>query len=129
MVAARELIGTWKIVDYVVIGADGTLTRLHEPGSIGTLIYTADGHMSASMTARILYKGEADRTVFLGYCGPYECRDTYVLHHVQVASDPALVGTAQRRNVRFDGDKLILSAAPSIAGGPGSRSELHWRRV
>ncbi len=52
-----------------------------------------------------------------------------MLHHVEFAADTRLDGTTTRREVSFEGDRLVLTAAPPVMGGPGSRASLVWERI
>ena len=93
------------------------------PGAISSTPPTA--------TCRVRSSGPdgAGGVLHLTYCGRLECLEGENLHRIELSSDPALRGTAQRRAVRLDGDRMTLTAAPSIAYGPGTRAEILWRRA
>ena len=61
--------------------------------------------------------------------GSSSSHEDVVLHHVEFASDPRLDGTTTRRAVSFEGERLVLTAAPPVLGGPGSRASLIWERM
>ena len=119
-----RLIGTWKLVDFRLTDAEGNETHPWADGADGCLIYAADGYMSA---ATYFPDGSGSRSMF--YCGPYEALGDKNIHHIELSSDPMLVGTDQHRLVRFEGDTMVLTASPSIAGGPGSTADIVWKRV
>lgn len=117
-----RLTGAWKLVDFRLTGADGGTSRPFGGDAAGLLIYTADGHMSAATSFP-----DGSESVF--YCGPYEALEGENRHVIEFSSNPALVGTTQRRQVRFEGETMILTASPSISGGPGTSAEIAWRRA
>lgn len=116
------MIGAWKLTDLRVTSAGGDTTRPFDERARGLLIYTADGHMSAATSF-------PDESGDVFYCGPFEALEEENRHHIEFSSNPALVGTTQRRPVRFDGETMILTASPSISGGPGTSAEIVWRRA
>lgn len=119
-----RLIGTWKLADFRLTDADGNETHPWVDGADGCLIYSADGYMSAAID---FPDGSRSRSMF--YCGPYEALGDKNIHHIELSNDPKLVGTDQHRLVRFEDDALVLTASPSIAGGPGSTADIFWKRV
>jgi len=109
----------------------------------GFLTYAPGGRMSAVITAasRTLpgtgsTPGSSDEQAILfrtsiAYAGRYSITDTGVVHHVEVASDPALVGKDQVRSVRFEGNRITVTGPPlRTVGGPGEKAlQLVWERV
>jgi hypothetical protein len=55
---------------------------------------------------------------YIAYFGTYDVapEGTRVVHHVQGSLNPAWVGGDQVRGLRFDGERLVLSAAVAKAG-------------
>ena len=49
--------------------------------------------------------------------------------HVDAAPNPALIGTAQVRGVRFDGDRMVLKPPPREIDGVLHHRELTWERI
>lgn len=121
----ERFIGTWKLVDFRLTASDGAVTRPYGDGAKGLLIYTADGFMSAA-TAFPDGKGGM-RPLF--YSGPFDALEDRNIHHIELSDDPALVGSDQVRLVSFEGDRLVLTASPSIAGGPGTSADIAWERA
>ncbi|MER6343673.1 lipocalin-like domain-containing protein [Streptomyces sp. NPDC001595] len=120
-------VGVWELVGYHEVGADGS----EAPGPLGTeprgmLVYTADGHMTVSMM-----RGPGDASAgetFMGYAGRWFLEGDRMTHRVAVSAHPHLVGTDQLREVRLDGQDLLLSGTALIGGRPRNR-RLRWRRV
>ncbi len=119
-----ELVGTWRLADYRLTVADGTVSSPWADAR-GFIFYAADGHMSCSVE-RPDGAGGVDH---LTYCGRLECLDGENVHTIEMSSRPDLRGTRQHRKVTLDGDRMTLTAEPSIAYGPGSKAEIFWQRT
>lgn len=126
MIDPKDLHGTWRLADFRLVQADGSVDSPWEDDADGLLIYAADGHMSAAVVSS--EKGTGLRTTMM-YSGPFETTEDAVIHKIDFASQDPLVGTDQLRKVSFDGDTLILSSSPSIYGGEGTTAQIHWQRV
>ena len=125
----EDITGAWVLEDFTVEQSGVTSHPLGErPG--GTLLYTANGWMSALLTT------DPGQTVSasgvpeivggtMAYAGPWErTPDGAVRHHVQVSHYREWVGTVLERSVRFVGEDLELTA---VASGD-TRAVLLWRR-
>ena len=119
-----ELVGTWRLADYRLTAADGTVSSPWADAK-GFIFYAADGHMSCSVE-RPDGAGGVDH---LTYCGRLECLDGENVHTIEMSSRADLRGTRQHRKVALDGDRMTLTAEPSIAYGPGSKAEIFWQRT
>ena len=97
------------------------------PRGKGYLMYTADGHMCATgmNPDRPLWKNvnkptDAEKlrafNGFFGYCGRYEIDTANHHHYPEVAVEPGLVGTKQRRPYNLDGDLLTFSDKDTAPG-------------
>jgi hypothetical protein len=116
-----DFVGTWRFVEFRLIrDADGQVTRPWGNDHSGQIVYAPDGFMS------VVIRRE-DGT--LAYCGPYTIDGDAVVHHIQIATDPKLIGTVQRRHVRFEGKRLTLTSEVSLFGGAGTRANLVWERA
>jgi hypothetical protein len=113
--------GVWRFVREVDIGPDRDVLSIGpKDGYEGFLIYTADGHMSATLMPRgrswkttAASADELRETLELGtaYAGTYEVRPASheVRHFPLAAMDPADVGTSLSREYTIDGDRLTLT--------------------
>ena len=135
----ERLIGTWRLVSYET-DEDGGRRGKPYGDAVGRLDYDAQGNMSGQVMrpgrARVeLGEGGAQqvRAAYLGYIayfGTYEVAadGQSVVHHVQGALNPAWVGGTQVRKMRFDQDRLVLSADVQ-KGGAVVTHTLTWERV
>ena len=118
---AERLIGSWRLLSYEMVDPSG---RRGQPyaAAVGRLTYDDRGNMSGQVMrpdrARVeVGKGNAQsvRAAYIGYIayfGSYEVAPdgATVVHRVEGALNPEWVGGTQVRKLRFDGDRLVLSA-------------------
>ena len=116
----QRLVGTWRLVSYDTESPDGRRGQPYAE-AVGRLEYDDHGNMSGQVMrpnrARVEIAGNVQqvRAAYIGYIayfGTYEVADdgASVVHHVEGALNPAWVGGRQVRSLRFDGDRLILTA-------------------
>jgi len=117
----NDFVGTWTLVGLRVTDADGKVSVQSGDGIAGRIMYAADGNLA--MATR-----HANGAYFV-YFGRFEVGDDHVIHHIELSPNADLIGTAQRRLVSFRDGRLMLTASPSIAGGPGSTAEITWQRA
>ncbi len=139
---SNPFIGTWtlraterKVLD---TGESAPLWGAHPTG---TLIYTADGRMSALVLAEnrkapaAAMPTEAEAlSLFksmVAYAGRYTVQSDRVVHHVEQSWNQAWTDTDVVRFYRFDGNKLTLTTAPAPNPRDGklSVSTLVWERL
>jgi hypothetical protein len=133
------LIGSWRLESFELRASGGEVSHPYGEALVGYLFYNADGFMSAAfMSAR---RGRADESdlaraaetssydEFTAYTGPYEVMGDRVVHHVEVASLEALVGSRQERWWKVDGERLELLTAPLDVAGDVPVGRLVWHRV
>lgn len=116
-----RLIGNWRLVSYETTETEGRRGKPYGE-AVGRLSYDDRGNMSGQVmrpdrTRVELGEGNAQqvRAAYLGYIayfGTYEVAGdgTSVVHHVEGALNPAWVGGDQVRRMRFEGERLVLSA-------------------
>ena len=117
----ERLVGTWRLVSYETDELEGRRGKPYGD-AVGRLDYDDNGNMSGQVMrpgrARVeLGEGNAQqvRAAYLGYIayfGTYEVAadGSSVTHHVVGSLNPAWVGGQQVRKMRFEDDRLILSA-------------------
>lgn len=98
-----DLVGRWRLRSYAT-GATYPMGR----DAVGVLEYSADGKVSVHIM------GEG----YFAYYGDYtvdEARSA-VTHHLEMCSDPKLVGAANLRNAMFEGERLTLTGSMQFDG-------------
>ena len=134
-----DLLGTWRLERWEVERADGSVGRPLGPRPEGISIDGEDGWMSCTMTAgnraplsgaNARHAPEAERAAafssLLAYCCRWRVEGDEVLHRVEVAHNPAMIGTTQSRRASLQGDALTLTTGDHASGG---LHRLWWRRV
>lgn len=130
-----DVVGAWRLVEWRITRPDGRVSHPFGRDAVGLLCYTPDGHMSVTVSraGRPSLPGDDSPracqaqaeafTSFLSYSGRYEVREGHVAHDVEMALNPACVGTTQIREANFDGERLVLAAPEG-----GRWHTLFWRR-
>jgi Lipocalin-like domain len=140
---AEQLLGAWKLARWTITYSDGRAPTLPFGESVtGLLIYSNDGHMSGNIAraGRSPLSSESAKTApvdekirafdsFFSYAGTYEVKGDEVIHYVTMALFTNLVGTVQRRKMRFSAEGLELSAEDLLPGSSVKRTHrLQWCR-
>ncbi len=140
----EQLVGSWDLAAFEVELPGGERVFPMGEDARGRLMYGADGRMSATLskasradlsTPRLeaYAKAPAEEKVgafdsFLAYVGRYTIDGTAVVHHVELASVPNIVGAKQRREATLEGDVLTLRYA--VTSSRGTRiNTLRWTRL
>lgn len=140
-----KLLGAWRLVSYTAESASGDVIHPLGPNASGYIIYTADGHMSATvMTPSRPRFASADpmggtaeehaaaAAGYLSYAGTFDVDEVLgvVVHHIDTALVPNWVGSDFKRKVTLDGDQLELRGlAPSLMGGEKRLVRVRWIRA
>ena len=123
---ANPLVGTWRLVSFIVRDADGTVAYPFGQEAHGFITYTDEGRVAVQF-------GRADRAPvaaadwvsgtdaeiaqaardYVAYCGAYETHDDTVLHRVELSLMPNWMGTEQVHHVVLDGDSVTLTTSPT----------------
>jgi hypothetical protein len=139
--SAADLVGAWDLVGWEIGYDDGRTTHPFGTDAVGLIIYSADGRMNASISASgrpaldhadlrraPIEQQAAAFTSYFSYAGRYDVADGVATHHVDVALNPAFVGSRQKRHISLTDNDLELSAVESGPGGD-RRHVLRWRRA
>jgi hypothetical protein len=141
--AAAALVGSWRLVANQEHQPDGRVTDVWGSDPLGRLVYDARGRMSVQLLSRHRrsFAGndraagtpEETREAFVGflaYFGTYTVDEKAgtVVHHVEGASFPNLMGSHQRRTFVLSGNRLTLSTPPILANRRTSKYVLVWER-
>ena len=120
-----RLIGSWRLVSYETTDAEGRKGRPYGD-AVGRISYDANGNMAGQVMRPDRAHAEPG---YIAYFGTYDVAADggSVVHHVQGALNPAWVGGDQVRQMRFEGERLILSTVIS-KNGVAITHELTWER-
>ena len=118
-----DLVGAWTLREAVVIGDDGARSHPYGAQPSGTLLYTPDGWMSATISS----VGDEPTPGATYYAGLVDVDGTVVTHTVVVGADPFGPGTVQPRQAEFSADRLVLTTPPGQVVRASIR--LTWQRA
>ena len=140
-----KLLGSWRLTGYVAESPTGDAIYPLGKDAKGYIMYTPDGHMSATvMQAGRAKFASADMMAgtpeelansamgYLSYAGTFDTDDAnnIVIHHIKTALVPNWVGGDFKRKVILDGNKLELRGlAPSLVGGEMRLVRVLWERT
>ena len=135
-----QLLGAWQLLSIVAIAPDGTTTNTLGDNPVGQISYTPGGQMSAVLqrTDRPVQPGSTAREAtgaeavagwrsFIAYFGSYsiDLEAGAVVHHVQGAYLPSMLGTDQVRYFTFEDDLLMLQPPATAAGS----AKITWQKI
>jgi hypothetical protein len=102
-VKRSDLVGRWRLLSYKT-GVEYPMGR----DALGVLQYSADGKVSV----HIMGDG------YFAYYGDYTVDEagSAVTHHLELCSDPKLVGVSNLRNAKLEGGRLELTGSMEFGG-------------
>jgi Lipocalin-like domain len=126
----RSIVGTWRLV--AAAAHDGNGQPLPPPygaKGMGRVAFSANGRMMS-----VVCDGRPELPLgvhrdYSSYCGNYTFDGAQLVTQVDAASDPARIGSEQVRDVRFDGDRMILRPPPRRSGDRTEQRELTWELI
>jgi hypothetical protein len=141
--AEPSVVGSWTLVSYAREDpATGVSTFPWGEKPAGLLLFLPDGHMGVTITGQgrqpavrgedgLVEKQAKLYQTVTAYSGTYAIRGSTMTVRVEVASDPALVGTDLAREVRIEGDLFTVRTAPmkSVSDGKMYVYALAWKRA
>jgi hypothetical protein len=120
----NPIIGAWRLITVEDHQADGSILYPYGKEARGHLIYHPDGYMSANVMSAVrpplpvrkrpfeMNPEEAAallRTMGSAYSGRWELRDeSTVIHHVDAALVPNMIGEDEVRPFELKGDRLYV---------------------
>jgi hypothetical protein len=139
----HALVGTWRLVEWIVTLDGRPGARPFGGNATGLLTYTGDGRMWAALMrtdrprlgSTTLAGASAEARAFaaagyLSYAGTYEVEGDVVHHHVEVSLFPDWIGGVQERHIGWqDGDLVLASAGTITEDGITAANRLRWKRI
>ena len=143
----EQLIGAWQLESFTISFSDDRPQQYpFGEKATGMICYTADGSLSAilsgeqrpSMSSQGMEKAqfstEAEKAAafdsYLSYAGRYRLEEDEVIHSIELAMNPAIVGTEQRRTVHYNNNTGLLTLSYNITAASGviRHYQLCWTR-
>ena len=141
--AADELYGTWQLVSWKrTIVSTGETSDVFGKAPKGYITYGRDGRMLCIMTSEnrpnipdATKMTDKDKVALynsiIAYGGTYTFDGKNLKVKVDISWNESWNGTEQVRTAKFEGNRLILSAEPTIGALDGKLRKLDivWERV
>ena len=126
----QSIVGTWRLVTAVAFDGNGRpLPKPYGGGGMGRVTFTAAGRMMSVVCDGRPYLPPSEHRDYSSYCGNYTFDGIRLVTKVDAASDSARIGSEQVRDVRFEGDRMILRPPPRRSGEVIEQRELAWERI
>jgi hypothetical protein len=131
MIDKNLLYGTWRLVKGV--SKDGADNLLPPPyggaEAMALLSLRRDGRMISVLCDSRASIPSGEERDYTSYCGKYEFDGYTLTTRVDACSDPARFGTDQVRQVRMDGNLLVLQPPPREKNGKTEHREMFWEKI
>ena len=126
----RDIVGTWPLVAATAHDTQGKpMEAPYGPKMMGRVTFNADGRMMAVLCDGRPTLPEGQARDYSSYCGNYVFDGARLVTQVDAASDPARLGSEQVRDVRFEGERMIMRPPPRPLGRDMQHRELYWERI
>ncbi|MBX6424848.1 MAG: lipocalin-like domain-containing protein [Variibacter sp.] len=126
----KDIVGVWRLVEAPSRDENGEpMPPSYGPKPMGLVMFSAEGRMACVLIdgRPELPPGETTRE-YTSYCGSYTIEGVTLVTRVDAASDPSRM-VDQVRQVRFEGDRLVLTPPPRPWKGKIQHRELIWERL
>jgi hypothetical protein len=138
----HAIVGVWDLVSLELVGGPGGPLRPLGDAPAGRIIYTEDGHLSATITRRGRTRyaagdplaGTAEEMIaaartWTSYVGTWQIEGESVFHRIDLSFFPNWEGDLQRRTWSIEGETLRLSSPPMVVAGAPRVLHLVWTRA
>lgn len=131
-----QLNGSWNLLSWSTARADGTVAYPYSEQARGRIIFDAANHrMSAFMMHPQWKQSDGQARMFLAYSAAIELaadaqHGTVLLHHVDFASNPRMIGETLRRAASLNGNELTLKTLTTVGRqDKDGQHTLVWQRA
>lgn len=127
----KDIVGTWRLVRTRAFTEDGSERPAPYGGEtgMGVVVLNGDGRMIAVLCDGRRALPDGAPREYNSYCGNWRFDGAQLVTRVDAASDPARMGSDQVRDVRFEGELMVLRPPARDIDGVTEQRELYWRRV
>lgn len=125
--SACPLIGSWRLARVELRPRSARSAQRLFAGVTGQLDYWPDGRMALELADDGWRR--ACRGTYLSFLDAFSASNDVVVHRIESASDPALIGLEEERRVQLRGDTLTWPGAPVWIDGERWTPHLLWERI
>ena len=124
----QSLVGIWRLVEVRARDPEGrSIASEYGPAPIGTVQFGAQRMMAALGDSRPPAEGET--RFWVAYTGVWSLDGAVLSTRVDAAHPANRIGTDQVRQVRFEGERMVLQPPPRLVEGVMNHLELAWERA
>ena len=125
-----DIVGTWRLVATRAHDDAGKpLPPPYGPAPMGLVTFAADGRMMTVLCDGRTTVPSGEPRQYMSYAGNYRFDGSTLVMRVDASSEASRVGGEQVRQVRFEGERLLLNPPRRLWGGVMQHHELAWERV
>jgi hypothetical protein len=123
-----SMLGTWRLVAVRAFDPEGRpVAAQYGEAPMGVVTFEPTRMMAVLGDSRPPVAGE--ERFYTSYTGPWTFDGRTLITRVDGCSDPGRMGTEQVRQVRAEGDAIVLVPPPRLFRGVMQQPELVWRRL
>ncbi|MEA4822457.1 MAG: lipocalin-like domain-containing protein [Erysipelotrichales bacterium] len=134
------LIGTWKLIEFSAKDKDGNKYYPAGENAKGFIMYTPDGYMSAQImtpgrkpyVSKDMFVGTTQEMAeaakgYMAYSGKFDVEEltSSIRHHMEVSMNPTWLDQVQVRNIKVQGNRIIITTEINTAYLIWERTEDH----
>ena len=125
-----DIVGIWRMVESRARDDAGApLPPSFGPDGMGLVQFHPEGRMMCVLSdSRPTLPDDRPRD-YASYGGAYRYDGKTLVTRVDITADPRRMGGDEVREVRFEGDRLVLTPPPQPFGGALRHRELVWERI
>ena len=125
-----SVVGTWRLVKAVSRDPNGKeLPAPYGGHGMGRVVLGADGRMMAVLCDGRKEIPNGGKREYSSYCGNYSFDGKQLVTRVDAALEPSRIGGDQVRDVRFEGNLMVLRPPVRSYGGATEQRELFWEKI
>lgn len=127
----NDLVGTWRLLEVRAQDANGEpMPPSYGPVPIGMVMFHPGGRMVCALCdGRVALPVDSAAREYVSYGGAYTYDGKTLVTRVDITSDARRMGGDEVRQVRFDGERLVLTPPPREWYGKTQSRELIWERL
>jgi hypothetical protein len=136
LVSLTQIDGCWNLLSWSTTSVAGLTSYPYSEAAQGRIIFDISNRRMAAFMMHPEWKLKSgEQRMFLSYSAAIELstdaqHGNVLLHHVDFASNPRMIGETLRRQARLEGDVLTLKTLTTVGREPkDGQHTLVWQRA